>query len=161
MRIPCGGADVCAAVGVGPTYCRYDENRLYCILFIIYLIVALYVFISILLAVVYENYRKSMRLEIREERANRRRNLARAFEILKDEETDTITYAQWEQLLAKVKPDSSSARTWLLWLVLDQNEDGFIGVTEFSQVSPALGPRPVTNRPTQSAANTHTRCLLG
>jgi len=116
----------------------YDENRLYCILFIVFLVVGLYVFTSILLAVVYENYRESMRGEIRDELQHRRGNLIRAFEVLKDEETDTMRFPQWEQVMKKMQPSASHGRVWLLWLVLDQAEKGSIGIQEWLQVCEVL-----------------------
>ncbi|XP_015770285.1 PREDICTED: two pore calcium channel protein 1-like [Acropora digitifera] len=123
----------------------YDNNPWSSLFFVIFIIVCMYIFISIFLAVVYKNYRKHLKNEIRASAYRKRRQLRQAFDVLKVwcDEKWVVTEKRWQTLMEEVCPKWSTARVALLWQVLDSNNDGKIGKKDFLMVADVLNVKVI------------------
>ncbi|KAJ8002346.1 hypothetical protein DPEC_G00178920 [Dallia pectoralis] len=119
----------------------YNSSVYFAVFFIIYVLINTYIFMSVFLAVVYNNYKKYLKEEVRQlVRANRHK-MARAFGVLqewKGGEGPVVTQASWNQLVRLVQPDISNAHRELLWSVSDNNNEGCIGKVAFVQLADLL-----------------------
>ncbi|XP_064622420.1 uncharacterized protein LOC135484707 [Lineus longissimus] len=118
----------------------YDNNNWFALFFIVYVLINNYIFMSILLAVIYNNYRKHLKNEVKSYVFAKRRTLGRAFNILKiwKDGHYVITRKIWTMLMKVLAPDRSSVQVDLLLFVLDENTDGFIERREFLKVADLL-----------------------
>ncbi|XP_068682209.1 two pore calcium channel protein 1-like isoform X2 [Montipora foliosa] len=123
----------------------YDDKPWSSLFFVIFIVVCMYIFVSIFLAVVYKNYRKHLKNEIRASVYRKRRQLKQAFDVLKVwcDEKWVITEKRWQTLLNEVCPKWSPARVALLWHVLDDNNDGKIGKKDFLMVADVLNVKVI------------------
>ncbi|KAG8201376.1 hypothetical protein JTE90_016851 [Oedothorax gibbosus] len=118
----------------------YDSNRWFALFFIAYLIICLYIFMNIFLAVVYNNYRKHLKNEVRKLVYMKRKSLARAFELLKIKKGDAfvVDFKRFNVLLKMIPPIRSPMMANILWYVLDSDGDNAIGKVDFMQLADLL-----------------------
>ncbi|CAH3122341.1 unnamed protein product [Porites lobata] len=123
----------------------YDNNPWSSLFFVIFIIVCMYIFVSIFLAVVYKNYRKHLKNEIRASVYRKRRQLKQAYDMLKVwcDEKWVITEQRWRTLLQEACPQWSPARVALLWQVLDDNNDGKIGKKDFLMAADVMNVKVI------------------
>lgn len=126
----------------------YDNNAWSSLFFVIFIVVCMYIFVSIFLAVVYKNYRKHMKNEIRASVYRKRRQLKQAFDVLKVwcNEKWVVTQNRWLILMKEVCPHWSPARVALSWQVLDDDSDGKIGKKDFLMVADVLNVKVIEVR---------------
>eukprot|EP00058_Branchiostoma_floridae_P009154 XP_002594642.1 hypothetical protein BRAFLDRAFT_217471 [Branchiostoma floridae] len=107
----------------------FDSNKWFSLFFIVYVVVCLYLFMSIILAVIYKNYRKHLKNEIKKSVFIKRVKLERAFNELKEEVggKSVVTEKTWYVLMKEVLPNKTQVYYSLLWLVLDKDANGYIG----------------------------------
>ncbi|XP_055926309.1 two pore calcium channel protein 1-like isoform X2 [Argiope bruennichi] len=118
----------------------YDSNRWFAIFFIAYLIICLYIFMNIFLAVVYNNYRKHLKNEVRKLVYMKRKSLAKAFDLLKVKKDGEfiIDFKRFNVLLKMIPPARSTMMVNILWYVLDTNGDNAVGKVDFLQLADLL-----------------------
>ncbi|GBM49311.1 Two pore calcium channel protein 1 [Araneus ventricosus] len=118
----------------------YDSNRWFAIFFIAYLIICLYIFMNIFLAVVYNNYRKHLKNEVRKLVYMKRKSLAKAFDLLKVKKDGEfiIDFKRFNVLLKMIPPTRSPMMVNILWYVLDTNGDNAVGKVDFLQLADLL-----------------------
>ncbi|XP_071963405.1 uncharacterized protein [Antedon mediterranea] len=119
----------------------YDKNPWNVLIFIAYIIICIYILMSIFLAVIYKNYRKHLKNEVQRSVFSKRRQLSRAFDILKVSNGDNsyfVPWARWKAVMKLVIPRRSEVLVRLLWDIIDQDEDGKIERAEFLRVSDLL-----------------------
>ncbi|CAM1308868.1 TPCN3 (predicted) [Pycnogonum litorale] len=111
----------------------YDINKWNSLFFITFIIIALYIFMSIILAVIYNNYRKHLKNEIKVAVIHKRKLLSDAFDILKVKEDDqyVISLEIFHALFKIISPKKSQTMVSILWFVLDGDHDGKIGKFDF------------------------------
>eukprot|EP00112_Aurelia_sp_Birch-Aquarium-sp1_P004032 Seg1455.3 transcript_id=Seg1455.3/GoldUCD/mRNA.D3Y31 product="Two pore calcium channel protein 1" protein_id=Seg1455.3/GoldUCD/D3Y31 len=111
----------------------YNVSNWYCIFFVIYVIICMYIFVSIFLAVVYKNYRKHLKNEVKAVVYRKRRNLRSAFECIRTKRQGkfVITFHRWRALMHYMAPKMSPVQVMLMWHVLDETSRGFIYFREF------------------------------
>lgn len=135
----------------------YNANSMFAVFFIIYILINTYIFMSVFLAVVYNNYKKYLKVtrththqqirtqkqetwmfvclplqeEVRQLVRAKRHKMVRAFAVLQEQREEggepVVTQANWNQLVRLVQPDISSAHRELLWSVSDDKNQGHIG----------------------------------
>ncbi|XP_061414919.1 two pore calcium channel protein 1-like isoform X2 [Lethenteron reissneri] len=136
----------------------YNSSSWYAIFFIIYIVVNTYLFMSIFLAVVYNNYRKHLKNEVRNSVFSKRRTMAKAFGILRERlgEGWAVSQHSWMQLVGMAVPSMSQAQRLLLWQVSDEEHTGHIGKQAFVRLTDLLNIEVIETRgrqhPLQSCA---------
>ncbi|KAM4603839.1 two pore segment channel 3 [Polymixia lowei] len=126
----------------------YNASFFFAVFFILYILINTYIFMSIFLAVVYNNYKKYLKEEVRQLVRAKRHKMVRAFAVLQErrEEGDesVVTQARWNQLVRLVQPDISNAHRELLWSVSDDKNKGYIGKVAFVQLADLLNIQVIT-----------------
>uniref|UniRef100_UPI00398EBC99 two pore segment channel 3 n=1 Tax=Pristiophorus japonicus TaxID=55135 RepID=UPI00398EBC99 len=118
----------------------YEVSWAYSIFFIIFIIVNTYVFMSLFLAVVYNDYKKHLKNEVRKLVYMKHRKMIEAFNILKmKHETEFVVLdSHWKQLVKLVAPEIPSSHRELLWRVSDDEQKGFVGRECFIRLADLL-----------------------
>ncbi|XP_075907412.1 two pore segment channel 3 [Nelusetta ayraudi] len=119
----------------------YNSSSFFAIFFILHLLVNTYIFMSVFLAVVYNNYKKYLKEEMRQLVRAKRHKMVRAFAVLQQQregEGPVVSRADWNQLVQRVQPDFNSAHRELLWSVCDDKNQGRIGKAAFVQLADLL-----------------------
>ncbi|XP_057698474.1 two pore segment channel 3 [Corythoichthys intestinalis] len=127
----------------------YDAGSAFAIFFIVYILVNTYIFMSVFLAVVFNNYKKYLKEEVRQLVRAKRHKMARAFAVLQEPPEDgdgepVVSREVWKRLVRLVQPDISRAHTELLWCVSDDGCRGTIGKTAFVQLCDLLNIQVIT-----------------
>ncbi|XP_056590898.1 two pore segment channel 3 [Triplophysa dalaica] len=128
----------------------YNYSIFFTIFFILYIVVNTYTFMSFFLAVVYNNYKKYLKEEVRQLVKARRFKMCRAFSVLQEARGEggepVVSQAKWNLLVKLVKPNISIAHRELLWSVLDDQKKGHIGKLAFVQSCDLLSIQVITVR---------------
>ncbi|XP_062845823.1 two pore segment channel 3 [Trichomycterus rosablanca] len=126
----------------------YNYSSFFAIFFILYIVINTYTFMSVFLAVVYNNYKKYLKEEVRQLVRAKRQKMGRAFSLLQEvtraEEEPTVTQTCWNQLVCLVQPDISNAHRELLWSVSDPESEGRVGKVTFVQLADLLNIQVIT-----------------
>ncbi|XP_047637167.1 two pore calcium channel protein 1-like isoform X2 [Phacochoerus africanus] len=124
----------------------YEFSWWYSLFFITYIIINTYIFMSVFLAVVYNNYRKHLKNEIRTLAYLKRHKMLEAFNILKVKVGTEfmVTEAQWRRLVKLVAPDISSSHLELLLRISDEGQKGHVDKTNFLRLADLLNIQVVT-----------------
>ncbi|XP_069743761.1 two pore segment channel 3 isoform X2 [Narcine bancroftii] len=118
----------------------YEVSWAYSIFFIIFIIVNTYVFMSLFLAVVYNDYKKHLKNEVKKLVYLKHRKMIEAFNLMKTKNgTEFVVLEEhWRQLVKLVAPEIPSSHRELLWRVLDDEQKGFIGRESFIRLADLL-----------------------
>ncbi|KAI5618662.1 two pore channel 3, partial [Silurus asotus] len=126
----------------------YNYSSFFAIFFILYIVINTYTFMSVFLAVVYNNYRKYLKEEVRQLVKAKRRKLCFAFSLLQEVgvagENPTVTQTRWNQLVRLVQPGISNAHRELLWSVCDPQNTGHVEKLVFLQLADLLNIQVIT-----------------
>ncbi|XP_028266363.1 two pore segment channel 3 [Parambassis ranga] len=126
----------------------YNASFIFAAFFILYILINTYIFMSVFLAVVYNNYKKYLKEEVRQLVRAKRHKMARAFAVLQEQREEggqpVVTQASWNQLVRQVQPDISNAHRELLWGVCDDKNQGYIGKVAFVQLADLLNIEVIT-----------------
>uniref|UniRef100_A0A672ML09 Two pore calcium channel protein 1-like n=1 Tax=Sinocyclocheilus grahami TaxID=75366 RepID=A0A672ML09_SINGR len=126
----------------------YNYSVFFTIFFILYIIINTYTFMSFFLAVVYSNYKKHLKEEVRQLVKARRFKMCRAFSLLHEARGEggepVVTQTKWNHLVKLVKPNINIAHRELLWSVLDDQNKGHIGKFAFVQLADLLSIQVIT-----------------
>jgi len=111
----------------------YDQAGYYSIFFIVFEVVCLYIFMSIFLAVVYNNYKKNLKGEVKEIVERKKELINKTFDLIKSEVfgREVVIQGDFMQLLKMTLPRSSDQYFKILWCVLDADQNGYIDRAEF------------------------------
>lgn len=126
----------------------YNASFVFAIFFILYILINTYIFMSVFLAVVYNNYKKYLKEEVRQLVRAKRHKMVRAFAVLQEQKEEggepVVTQANWNQVVHLVQPDISNAHRELLWSVCDDKNQGAIGKVAFVQLADLLNIEVIT-----------------
>ncbi|XP_077428145.1 two pore segment channel 3 isoform X2 [Vanacampus margaritifer] len=126
----------------------YDASSAFAVFFIVYILVNTFIFMSVFLAVVFNNYKKYLKEEVRQLVRAKRHKMARAFAVLQERPEDggepAVSRASWNRLVRLVQPDISHAHTQLLWSVSDERNRGAIDKMAFVQLADLLNIQVMT-----------------
>ncbi|XP_058496744.1 two pore segment channel 3 [Solea solea] len=126
----------------------YNSSFFFAIFFIVYILINTYIFMSVFLAVVYNNYKKYLKEEVRQLVRAKRHKMVRAFAVLQERREEggepVVTQANWNQVVRLVRSDISNAHRELLWSVCDDKNQGFIGKVAFVQLADLLNIEVIT-----------------
>lgn len=126
----------------------YNASFIFAIFFILYILINTYIFMSVFLAVVYNNYKKYLKEEVRQLVRAKRHKMVRAFVVLQEQKEGSgepvVTQANWNQLVRLVRPNISNAHRELLWSVSDDKNQGSIGKVAFVQLADLLNIEVIT-----------------
>ncbi|XP_061481532.1 two pore calcium channel protein 1-like isoform X1 [Rhineura floridana] len=124
----------------------YDFSWWYCLFFIVYVIINTYIFMSVFLAVVYNNYRKHLKNEIRTLAYMKRRKMIEAFNLLKvkEEAEFVVQEDRWKRLVKLVAPDISTSHRELLLRISDEEQKGYVDKKSFVRLADLLNIQVVT-----------------
>ncbi|KAG8444087.1 hypothetical protein GDO86_009319 [Hymenochirus boettgeri] len=124
----------------------YDYNAWYSIFFIAYIVLNTYIFMSVFLAVVYNNYRKHLKNEIRKLAYMKRRKMVDAFNTLKVKvgSENVIKEDKWKSLVKLVAPDISNSHRELLLRVSDDEQKGHVEKESFIRLADLLNIKVIT-----------------
>lgn len=126
----------------------YNNNTWFSIFFILYIIINTYVFMSVFLAVIYNNYKKHLKEEVKQLVSVKRHKMVKAFKVLQVCEGNEyiVRQSHWNQLVKMVEPSISNAYRELLWSVSDDEQKGYIGKVAFVQLADLLNIRVITTK---------------
>ncbi|XP_051802167.1 two pore segment channel 3 [Acanthochromis polyacanthus] len=126
----------------------YNASFVFAIFFILYILINTYIFMSVFLAVVYNNYKKYLKEEVRQLVRAKRHKMVRAFAVLQEQKEEggepVVTQANWNQVVHLVRPGISNAYRELLWSVCDDKNQGAIGKVAFVQLADLLNIEVIT-----------------
>ncbi|XP_029027472.1 two pore segment channel 3 isoform X4 [Betta splendens] len=126
----------------------YNSEVVFTLFFILYIFINTYIFMSAFLAVVFNNYKKYLKEEVRQLVRAKRHKMVRAFAILQErreaEAEPVVSRAHWRQLVRLVQPGISTAHRELLWSVCDLQNRGCIGKLAFVQLADLLNIEVIT-----------------
>ncbi|XP_034283411.1 two pore calcium channel protein 1-like [Pantherophis guttatus] len=124
----------------------YDFSWWYSLFFIIYVIINTYIFMSVFLAVVYNNYRKHLKNEIRKLAYMKRHKMIEAFNLLKVKVRDefVIQQDQWKSLVKMVAPHISASHRELLLRISDEEQKGYVDKKSFVRLADLLNIEVIT-----------------
>uniref|UniRef100_A0AAQ5Y289 Ion transport domain-containing protein n=1 Tax=Amphiprion ocellaris TaxID=80972 RepID=A0AAQ5Y289_AMPOC len=126
----------------------YNASFVFAIFFILYILINTYIFMSVFLAVVYNNYKKYLKEEVRQLVRAKRHKMVRAFAVLQEQKEEggepVVSQASWNQVVHLVQPDISNAHRELLWSVCDDKNQGAIGKVAFVQLADLLNIEVIT-----------------
>ncbi|KAG7220282.1 hypothetical protein INR49_018338 [Caranx melampygus] len=126
----------------------YNASFVFAIFFIMYILINTYIFMSVFLAVVYNNYKKYLKEEVRQLVRAKRHKMVRAFAVLQEQKEagggPVVTQDNWNQVVRLVRPDISNAHRELLWSVCDDKNQGAIGKVAFVQLADLLNIEVIT-----------------
>ncbi|XP_053445659.1 two pore calcium channel protein 1-like isoform X2 [Nycticebus coucang] len=124
----------------------YDFNWWYSLYFVTYIIINTYIFMSVFLAVVYNNYRKHLKNEIRKLAYLKRHKMIEAFNILKVKvgAEFVVQEAHWRRLVCAVAPDMSHGHLELLLRISDEGQTGHVDKMNFLRLADLLNIQVVT-----------------
>lgn len=126
----------------------YNANSVFALFFILYILINTYIFMSVFLAVVFNNYKKYLKEEIRQLVRTKRYKMARAFGVLQERREEggqpVVSRENFNKLVQQAQPDISSAHRELLWRVCDDDNQGFIGKVAFVQLADLLNIEVIT-----------------
>ncbi|XP_040893116.1 two pore segment channel 3 isoform X2 [Toxotes jaculatrix] len=126
----------------------YNASSVFAIFFIVYILINTYIFMSVFLAVVYNNYKKYLKEEVRQLVRAKRHKMVRAFAVLQEQREEggepVVTQANWNQVVRRVQPGISNAHRELLWSVCDDKNQGSIGKVAFVQLADLLNIEVIT-----------------
>ena len=111
----------------------YDVASYYSIFFIVFEVVCIYIFMSIFLAVVYNNYRKNLKMEVKEIVERKNQLIDQAFDLMKSDVfgREVIIQGDFTQLMRMTLPRKSDQYFKIVWYVLDADQNGYIDRSEF------------------------------
>lgn len=124
----------------------YNHSSFFAVFFIVYILINTYIFMSVFLAVVYNNYKKYLKEEVRQLVKAKRRKMLRAFSVLQSGvgQEPAVSKTHWNQLMCLVQPGISSGHRELLWSVSDDGKKGYIGKMAFVQLPDLLNIQVIT-----------------
>ncbi|XP_054841352.1 two pore calcium channel protein 1-like isoform X2 [Eublepharis macularius] len=124
----------------------YDFSGWYCLFFITYVVINTYIFMSVFLAVVYNNYRKHLKNEIRKLVYMKRRKMIEAFNLLKVKEGTEFVVKEdkWKSLIKLVAPDISTSHRELLLRISDEEQKGLVDKKSFVRLADLLNIQVIT-----------------
>ncbi|KAM5227801.1 two pore channel protein 2-like [Ctenodactylus gundi] len=124
----------------------YNFSRWFSLYFITYVIINTYIFMSVFLAVVYNNYRKHLKNEIRKLAYLKRHKMIEAFNILKVKVGTefVVKESTWQCLAKAVAPDISSSHLELLLRISDEGQKGYVDKVNFLRLADLLNIQVVT-----------------
>ncbi|KAK1802450.1 hypothetical protein P4O66_022107, partial [Electrophorus voltai] len=123
----------------------YNYSSFFALFFILYIVINTYTFMSVFLAVVYNNYKKYLKEEVRQLVRAKRQKMCHAFSLLKEGgEEPVVSQAHWNRLVRLVQPDITNAHRELLWNVSDHHNRGHIGKVAFVQLADLLNIQVIT-----------------
>uniref|UniRef100_A0A670KKL8 Ion transport domain-containing protein n=1 Tax=Podarcis muralis TaxID=64176 RepID=A0A670KKL8_PODMU len=98
------------------------------------------------LAVVYNNYRKHLKNEIRKLAYMKRRKMIEAFNLLKvkEEAEFVVKEDRWKRLVKLVAPDISTSHRELLLRICDEEQKGFVDKKSFVRLADLLNIQVIT-----------------
>ncbi|KAM9063074.1 two pore channel protein 2-like [Sarcophilus harrisii] len=124
----------------------YNLDWRYSLFFITYIVINTYIFMSVFLAVVYNNYRKHLKNEIRKLAYMKRHKMIKAFNILKTQEGPefVVKEAHWKHLVKMVAPDISNSHRELLLRISDEEQKGYVDKKCFLRLADLLNIQVIT-----------------
>ncbi|XP_019371642.1 PREDICTED: two pore calcium channel protein 2-like isoform X1 [Gavialis gangeticus] len=124
----------------------FDFSWWYSLFFITYVIINTYIFMSVFLAVVYNNYRKHLKNEIRKLAYMKRHKMVEAFNILKVKEGSefVVKESQWKQVVKLVAPEISTSHRELLLRISDDEQKGYVDKKSFVRLADLLNIQVIT-----------------
>ncbi|XP_071440962.1 uncharacterized protein [Hetaerina americana] len=118
----------------------FNSEKISAVFFIIFITICVFIIMNIFLAVVYNNYRKHLKNEIKNSIYLKRNLLLKAYNLIKTESSGSqcVLKSTFALLMKKIKPDRSLTYVDILWQVLDPKGCNKIGNSEFMQLADLL-----------------------
>lgn len=118
----------------------FDLSIYYVIFFVVFLVLCFFIYMNIILAVIYNNYRKHLKNEVRKSVFSKRQQLSKAFEILaiKMDNKKVLTRTRFVQLMKFLDSKKNPALINVLWIVLDSDSSDYLVKEEFLKLADLL-----------------------
>ncbi|KAG7161737.1 Two pore calcium channel protein 1-like 2 [Homarus americanus] len=118
----------------------FDDSIAYVIFFVAFLIICYFIFMNIILAVIYNNYRKHLKNEVKKTVYSKRQQLSKAFEILAVNlgGQRIITRSRFVQFMRFLDSQKNPALINVFWIVLDTDGSHSLEKWEFLKLADLL-----------------------
>ncbi|XP_042874481.1 two pore calcium channel protein 1-like [Penaeus japonicus] len=118
----------------------FDASPYYVIFFVAFLIICFFVYMNIILAVIYNNYRKHLKNEVKKSVFSKRQQLQKAYDILsvKVLSRKLVTRNRFMQLMKTLDKKKNPALLNVLWIVLDGDRSDALDRVEFLKLADLL-----------------------
>ncbi|KAG0721105.1 Two pore calcium channel protein 1 [Chionoecetes opilio] len=118
----------------------FDLSTYYVIFFVVFLGICFFIYMNIILAVIYNNYRKHLKNEVRKSVFSKRQQLSKAFEILAINIAGkkVVTRTRFVQLMKFLDSKKNPALINVFWIVLDSDGSDYLEKVEFLKVADLL-----------------------
>lgn len=118
----------------------FDASPYYVIFFVAFLIICFFVYMNIILAVIYNNYRKHLKNEVKKSVFSKRQQLRKAYDILsvKVSSKKLVTRNRFIQLMKTLDKEKNPALINVLWIVLDGDRSDALDRAEFLKLADLL-----------------------
>lgn len=118
----------------------FDLSTYYVIFFVVFLVICFFIYMNIILAVIYNNYRKHLKNEVRKAVFSKRQQLGKAFKILALElrNKQVVTRTRFVQLMKFLDSEKNPALINVLWIVLDSDGSDYLEKGEFLKLADLL-----------------------
>ncbi|XP_045118036.1 two pore calcium channel protein 1-like isoform X1 [Portunus trituberculatus] len=118
----------------------FDISTYYVIFFVVFLVICFFIYMNIILAVIYNNYRKHLKNEVRKSVYSKRQQLSKAFEILASNLRNkrVVTRTRFVQLMKFLDDKKNPTLINVLWIVLDSDGSDYLEKGEFLKLADLL-----------------------
>ncbi|KAK3863749.1 hypothetical protein Pcinc_030506 [Petrolisthes cinctipes] len=118
----------------------FDESAYYVVFFVVFLVICYFIYMNIILAVIYNNYRKHLKNEVRKSVYSKRQQLSKAFEILAVSSGNkrVVTRGRFMQLMRTLNTKTNPALINVYWIVLDTDGSDVLDKGEFLRLADLL-----------------------
>ncbi|XP_068246953.1 two pore calcium channel protein 1-like isoform X2 [Palaemon carinicauda] len=118
----------------------YDASPYYVIFFVLFLVICFFLYMNIILAVIYNNYRKYLKNEVKKTVYSKRQQLSKAFDILavNSSSRQIVTKERFVQLMKKIDSENKPALINVLWIILDTDGSECLDKGEFLKLADLL-----------------------
>ncbi|CAM8884818.1 unnamed protein product [Rhodiola kirilowii] len=124
----------------------YKASRWYCLFFILYVLLGVYFVTNLILAVVYDSFKSELAKQVGEMDNMRKKNLAKAFNLIDDRKVGYLQKEQCIQLFEELNkyrtlPNITKEEFELIFDELDDSHDFKINLDEFADLCNAISLR--------------------
>ncbi|XP_066953785.1 two pore calcium channel protein 1-like isoform X3 [Macrobrachium rosenbergii] len=118
----------------------YDASPYYVIFFVLFLVICFFIYMNIILAVIYNNYRKHLKNEVKKTVYSKRQQLSKAFDILavNSSSRQIVTRNRFVQLMKQIDSEKKPALINVLWIILDTDGSEGLDRGEFLKLADLL-----------------------
>ncbi|KAB7507669.1 hypothetical protein Anas_01749 [Armadillidium nasatum] len=118
----------------------FDLSSWYVLFFMVFITLCFFIYMNIILAVIYNNYRKHLKNEVKKSIISKHRQLSNAFDMVFTYHgmRKVVTKKNFYELMDALPTKRSHSLIHVLWIVLDADNSNVIGRKDFLKLADLL-----------------------